>query len=128
MFKAKYVSPLCPGEKITEEQLVTDRAILAFERSVERLSRRKFLGGLSGAAPSRSADNGGAGHYRRPELRVEPGIPGSESLLLRVDGQCHPDFLLWNTCIGIYLSDDGSLYRCAGQLAGRGSCSSARQG
>ncbi len=45
----KYSSPLAPSEKITAEQLETDRGILAFDRAVERLSRRKFLGGLSGA-------------------------------------------------------------------------------
>lgn len=49
MSKAKYVSPLCPGEQVTAEQLQTDRNILAFERAVDRLSRRKFLSGLSGA-------------------------------------------------------------------------------
>ncbi len=49
MFKAKYVSPLCPGEKVTEEQLATDKGILAFENAVQRLSRRNFMGGLTGA-------------------------------------------------------------------------------
>ena len=50
MFNAKFKSLLCPGEKVTEEQLDTDRRILALEGSVERLSRRKFMGGgLSGA-------------------------------------------------------------------------------
>ncbi len=49
MFKTKYASPLCQGEMVTAEQLETDRAILSFERAVDRLSRRKFLGGLSGA-------------------------------------------------------------------------------
>ena len=50
MFNAKFKSLLCPGEKVTEEQLETDRKILALEQSVDRLSRRKFMGGgLSGA-------------------------------------------------------------------------------
>ena len=49
MFKTKYSSPLCPGETVTAEQLATDRGILAFGRAVDRLSRRRFLGGLSGA-------------------------------------------------------------------------------
>ena len=50
MSQTKYQSPLCPGETVTAAQLETDRAILAFDRSVEQLSRRKFFGGLSGAA------------------------------------------------------------------------------
>ncbi len=49
MSQVKYSSPLAPSEKITAEQLETDRGIVAFDRAVERLSRRKFLGGLSGA-------------------------------------------------------------------------------
>lgn len=67
MFKAKFVSALCPGEKVTEEQLATDRSILAFERAVDRLSRRKFLGGLSGA----TALAVGAGFIEMPRLAAQ---------------------------------------------------------
>jgi hypothetical protein len=49
MSKAKYTSLLCPDEKVTAEQLTSDRGILAFQRAVDRLSRRSFLGGLTGA-------------------------------------------------------------------------------
>src|SRR5579875_1651740 len=49
MSQVKYSSPLAPSEKVTAEQLETDRSILAFERAIARLSRRRFLGGLSGA-------------------------------------------------------------------------------
>ncbi len=50
MSNAKFMSLLCPGEKVTAEQLETDRQILAFERIAARFSRRGFLGGLSGMA------------------------------------------------------------------------------
>ena len=49
MFSSKYRSLLCPEETVTAAQLETDRNLLAFGRSVDRLSRRRFLGGLSGA-------------------------------------------------------------------------------
>ena len=49
MFNAKFKSLLCPGEMVTAEQLATDRRIVAFERSVAQLSRRRFMGGLTGA-------------------------------------------------------------------------------
>ena len=49
MSQMKYSSPLAPSERVTAEQLETDRGILAFGRVLERLSRRRFLGGLSGA-------------------------------------------------------------------------------
>ncbi len=49
MSNLKYTSLLCPGEKVTAEQLETDRSLVAFEHAVHGLSRRRFLGGLSGA-------------------------------------------------------------------------------
>ena len=49
MPNAKFASLLCPDEKVSEEQLATDRRILAFDRAVDRLSRRRFMGGLTGA-------------------------------------------------------------------------------
>ena len=49
MLNAKLRSLLNPGEKITAEQLETDRRILAFDGAVKRLSRRKFNGGIAGA-------------------------------------------------------------------------------
>ena len=46
MFK----SLICPDEKVTEEQLATDRRMMAFDRSVASLNRRSFLSVLAGAA------------------------------------------------------------------------------
>jgi Ferritin-like domain len=48
--KFKFDSLLCPGEKVTAEQLATDRSLLAFEKTVARMNRRGFLGVLTGAA------------------------------------------------------------------------------
>ncbi len=50
MSKHKVQSLLCPGELVTEQQLETDKNLLAFERSIPHLSRRGFLGSLSAAA------------------------------------------------------------------------------
>ena len=50
MSKANYDSLLCPGERVTEEQLATDRNLLAFERTLGLLNRRGFMGALTGAA------------------------------------------------------------------------------
>ncbi len=49
MFNAKFRSLLQPGEKVTAEQLETDRQLLAFDHAVNQLSRRKFTGGFMGA-------------------------------------------------------------------------------
>ncbi len=49
MFNAKFRSLLSPGETVTAEQLDTDRQMLAFDRAVHHLSRRRFAGGLTGA-------------------------------------------------------------------------------
>ena len=43
-------SLLCPTETVSEEQLETDRRILAFDRTISHLNRRGFMGALLGAA------------------------------------------------------------------------------
>src|SRR5579875_1141950 len=75
MSKAKYASALCPDDKVTAEQLETDHSLLAFERAVNRLSRRKFLGGLSGA----TALAVGAGFIGMPRLEAQ-STPASPSI------------------------------------------------
>ncbi len=70
MSQAKYSSPLAPSEKITAEQLETDRGILAFDRAVSRLNRRKFLGGLSGATALAVS----AGFIGAPKLSAQTAV------------------------------------------------------
>ncbi len=48
--KSKFKSLLCPGETVTEDQLATDRQLLAFDRTIAHLSRRGFMSALAGAA------------------------------------------------------------------------------
>ena len=50
MSKYAMSSLLCPTEKVSAEQLETDRKILAFDRAIQHLSRRNFMGGMLGAA------------------------------------------------------------------------------
>lgn len=45
-----YKSLLSPTEKISADQLNTDRKILAFDRSIEHINRRGFLGAMLAAA------------------------------------------------------------------------------
>lgn len=49
MSKYKLQSLLCPTATVNEEQLETDRRIVAFERTVRHLSRRGFLGSMLAA-------------------------------------------------------------------------------
>lgn len=71
MFNAKFRSLLSPGTKVTAEQLQADREIIAFERAVEGLSRRKFMGGLTGAA----ALVAGAGYFEVPKSFAQSTTP-----------------------------------------------------
>lgn len=71
MFKAKFKSLLSPGERLTEEQLETDRQIVAFEGSIQALSRRKFVGGFAGA----TALVASAGFFDAPVLRAQSAAP-----------------------------------------------------
>ncbi len=49
MSKIHLQSYLCPTETVSEEQLATDRKILAFDRVVKQISRRGFMGTMLAA-------------------------------------------------------------------------------
>ena len=55
---SKYKSLLCPTQSVTEEQLETDRNLLAFEKTISPLSRRNFFSGLAGAAALAAVSGG----------------------------------------------------------------------
>lgn len=64
--KLSHTSLLSPTEKISAEQLATDRRIAAFDRSVQHLNRRGFLGAMLGAAALATAGVG--------ELHAQSGV------------------------------------------------------
>ena len=55
---SRYTSLLQPTEKISAEQLETDRRILAFDGAMQHLNRRGFLGAMLGAAALATAGVG----------------------------------------------------------------------
>ena len=83
MFNAKYRSLLSPGKTVTAKELETDRQIIAFERAMDGLSRRKFMGGLSGAA----ALVAGAGFFEVPKSFAQstPAIPDVLNFALNLE-------------------------------------------
>ena len=62
MSKYQFQSLLCPHEKVTEEQLETDRKILAFDRAISHINRRNFLGAMLGAAAAATVAGGTKAH------------------------------------------------------------------
>ncbi len=50
MLNDRYPSLLCPSETVTAEQLATDRKVASFDRTIQHLNRRGFLGALFSAA------------------------------------------------------------------------------
>ena len=50
MSKYTFRSLLCPTEFVTEDQLATDRNLLAFDRSIQHLGRRGFMAAFASAA------------------------------------------------------------------------------
>ena len=77
MFNAKFRSLLSPGTKVNAQQLRADQDIISFEREVEGLSRRKFMGGLSGAA----ALIAGAGFFEVPKGFAQAATPAITDVL-----------------------------------------------
>lgn len=69
---SSYKSLLLPTEKVSAEQLETDRRILAFDRSIQHLNRRGFLGAMLGAAALATAGVG--------ELHAQSGVPVTDVL------------------------------------------------
>ena len=55
MPKKLVMSPLCPTEKITEEQLATDLAVLELDKSVQTLNRRSFFSSLTALGAATAA-------------------------------------------------------------------------
>ena len=56
MAKFSYKSLLCSSESVSADQLETDRRIVAFDRTIQHLNRRGFLGAMLGAAALAAAD------------------------------------------------------------------------
>lgn len=85
MSQKKYSSPLAPSERVTAEQVETDRSILAFGRAVERLSRRRFLSGFAGATALAAT----AGFLDLPRLQAQtsaaPAIPDVLNFALNLE-------------------------------------------
>ena len=48
-------SPLCPSEKVTEEQLTTDLTVMELDRSVQALNRRSFFSSLTALGAATAA-------------------------------------------------------------------------
>lgn len=53
-----YPSLLCPADRVTEEQLATDRRLVDFNRSVSGLNRRGFMAAVASAAVAATALGG----------------------------------------------------------------------
>ena len=77
MFNAKFTSLLSPGEKVTGEQLETDRRIAAFDRELQGLSRRRFMSGLTGAAALAAS----AGFIEMPKALAQTATPAITDVL-----------------------------------------------
>ncbi len=71
-------SPLCPTEKITEEQLATDLAVLDLDRSIQTLNRRSFFSSLTALGAATAA--AGLMAYT-PSAKAQNVTPSGPSIL-----------------------------------------------
>lgn len=68
-----FTSLLCPSMKVTEDQLESDLHIMAMEKQINALNRRRFLGGLA-AAGATAATIGSFGFATSAHAQAAPSI------------------------------------------------------
>ncbi len=73
-----FTSPLCPSEKVTEEQLATDLAVLELDKVVHSVNRRSFFSNLGAVAVATA----GAGFLAAaPKAQAQNSAPPTSTIL-----------------------------------------------
>ena len=104
MSKYKFTSLLCPTESVTEEQLATDRKLLAFDQTIAHLNRRSFLSVLAGAAAMTAV--GGSRHAYAQT--ATPGITDVLNFALNLEYLEANFYLYVSSGAGLSASDMGT--------------------
>ena len=70
MLKNRFPSLLCPTETVSGDQLETDRRIAAFDRTIQHLNRRGFLGAMLSAAAAATITSASPAHAQAVTVPV----------------------------------------------------------